>query len=129
MDRVRKSNPRLSEQRRSGAFLAELTRRFTPNWFSVTMGTGILALALNQFPLPVPGIRDVAGGLWLLDIVLFASFTALYAACWTHFFDAARGIFDNSVLSMFLGAIPMGLATIINGIVAFSAGGAGNCIA
>ena len=28
----------------------EVIRRFTPNWFTATMGTGILALALNQSP-------------------------------------------------------------------------------
>lgn len=25
----------------------EIVRQFTPNWFAATMGTGILALALN----------------------------------------------------------------------------------
>jgi hypothetical protein len=32
------------------ASLREIIRQFTPNWFTVTMGTGILALALNQVP-------------------------------------------------------------------------------
>ena len=30
--------------------LHDIVRQFTPNWFTVTMGTGILALALNQAP-------------------------------------------------------------------------------
>jgi len=93
------------------------------------MGTGAVALALNQFPFPVPGLHDIAGGLRLLDIVLFACFTGLYGACWTASFDEAGCIFQNSVLLMFLGTIPMGLATIINGIIAFSTGEAGNGIA
>jgi tellurite resistance protein TehA-like permease len=83
------------------------------------MGTGALALALNQFPLPIPGAYDVAGGLWLFDIVLFVLLTALYAARWIFFFDSARQIFGHPVASMFLGAIPMGLATIINGLLIF----------
>jgi tellurite resistance protein TehA-like permease len=37
-----------------------MTRHFTPNWFAATVGTGGLALALNQFPFPVPGLRDTA---------------------------------------------------------------------
>ena len=97
----------------------ELVRQFTPNWFTATMGTGILALALNQLPFALPGLREVALGLWLFDIVLFVLFAALYLARWIFFFDGARRIFGHSVMSMFFGAIPMGLATIINGFLAF----------
>jgi C4-dicarboxylate transporter/malic acid transport protein len=93
------------------------------------MGTGAFALALNQFPLPLPGASDVAGGLWLLDLMLFVLFTILHAARWIFFFDVARHIFWHSVLSMFLGAIPMGLATIINGLVTFDGGKSAVCIA
>ena len=99
--------------------LREIIRQFTPNWFTATMGTGILALCLNQWPLPVPGLHDVAMVLWLFNICLFTAFTLLYAARWVMFFDGARRIFDHSVMSMFFGAIPMGLATIINGFLAF----------
>ena len=45
--------------------LAEIVRNFTPNWFTATMGTGGLALALNQFPVAVPGLHAVAIALWL----------------------------------------------------------------
>ena len=54
-----------------------------------------------------------------MDIVLFVLFTAFYAARWIFFFDNARRIFGHSVASMYLGAIPMGLATIINGFLVF----------
>ncbi|WP_159013301.1 TDT family transporter [Acidisoma sp. S159] len=97
----------------------EIVRQFTPNWFTITMGTGILALALNQFPWPVPGLHAVAAGLWVLNIGLFSLFTLLYAARWIRFPQEASRIFGHSVVSMFFGAIPMGLATIINGFLAF----------
>ncbi len=48
--------------RRDAKPLLEIVRNFTPNWFTVTMGTGALALTLNQFPLPLPGLRAVAVG-------------------------------------------------------------------
>lgn len=99
--------------------LREIVRAFTPNWFTVTMGTGALALTLNQFPLAVPGLRFVATGLWLANIGLFVLFSALYTARWLLFFDEAQRIFRHPVMSMFFGAIPMGLATIVNGFVAF----------
>jgi len=101
------------------AEVPRIVRQFTPNWFTVTMGTGVLALALNQFPLAVPGLHQVGTLLWLINVVLFASFSSLYLVRWILCFDEARRIFHHSVMSMFFGAIPMGLATIVNGILAF----------
>ncbi|UVL16824.1 TDT family transporter [Pseudomonas atacamensis] len=97
----------------------EVIRQFTPNWFAATMGTGVLALTLAQLPLAIPGLRVVAEGLWLFNILLFSLFTAAYAARWILFFDEARRIFGHSTVSMFFGTIPMGLATIINGFLLF----------
>ncbi|AZE50322.1 C4-dicarboxylate transporter/malic acid transport protein [Pseudomonas chlororaphis] len=97
----------------------EAIRQFTPNWFAATMGTGVLALALAQLPLQIPGLHLLAEGLWLFTIVLFVLFSAAYAARWIMFFDEARRIFGHSTVSMFFGTIPMGLATIINGFLLF----------
>jgi len=97
----------------------EVIRQFTPNWFAVTMGTGVLALALAQLPVAILGLHAIAEALWLFNIVLFLLFTAIYAARWVMFFDEARRIFGHSTVSMFFGTIPMGLATIINGFLVF----------
>ncbi len=97
----------------------EVIRQFTPNWFAATMGTGILSLALTQFPVYIPGLRAIAEGLWFFNIFLFCLFSLIYTARWIFFFDGARRIFGHSVVSMFFGCIPMGLATIINGLLAF----------
>lgn len=45
---------RLPQDSSATAGLREIIRQFTPNWFTVTMGTGILALALNQVPIAIP---------------------------------------------------------------------------
>jgi len=103
------------------AALREKIRNFTPNWFAATMGTGILALALPQVPGAGPALRTTGEGLWFANIVLFALFSALYAARWILYGHEARRIFGHGVVSMFLGAIPMGLATIINGFLTFGA--------
>ena len=97
----------------------EVIRQFTPNWFAATMGTGVLALALAQLPVHIPGLRAFAEGLWLFNIGLFILFSVLYGARWVLFFDEARRIFGHSTVSMFFGTIPMGLATIINGFLVF----------
>ena len=97
--------------------------QFTPNWFTVTMGTGVLALALNQFPASQPllhqGLHEAGRALWLLNIGLFALFTLMYASRWVFFLSGAKLVFQHPVASMFFGAIPMGLATIVNGLIAF----------
>ena len=97
----------------------EIIRQFTPNWFTVSMGTGVVALALNQFPLNFPGLHQVGAALWMVNIVIFMVCTQLYTARWIFFTRDAIRIFDHPVMPMFLGAIPMGLATIVNGFLAF----------
>lgn len=97
----------------------EVIRQFTPNWFAATMGTGILSAVLVQLPLTIPGVFQLAEALWMLNIVLFLTFSALYIARWVMFFDEARRVFGHSTVSMFFGTIPMGLATLINGLLTF----------
>lgn len=102
--------------RRFSLFVGQFqsVRQFTPNWFAVTMGTGVLAIALAQTPL-----RPVGQTLWLTNIALFSLFFGLYAARWILFPHEARRIFQHPVMSMFLGCAPMGLATIVNGFLIF----------
>ena len=97
----------------------EAIRQFTPNWFAIVMGTGVLALALAQWPASMPGLRALGEGLWLFNTLLFVVFALMYTARWVLFFDEARRIFGHSTVSMFFGTIPMGLATIINGFLLF----------
>jgi len=98
----------------------EVIRQFTPNWFAAVMGTGVLALALAQLPANWPLVQGVAFGLWGVAVLLFGLFTLLYGARWLLFFDEARRIFGHSTVSMFIGTIPMALATLINGFVLFA---------
>ena len=104
---------------RGGRRGIEIVRQFTPNWFAATMGTGILSLDLNLLPGAGSVVHHVAMAIWLLNIGLFTVFTALYAARWVLYPREAARIFGHSVMSMFFGTIPMGLATIINGFIAF----------
>lgn len=97
----------------------EAIRQFTPHWFAATMGTGILALALGQLPGHPDGLMQLGKVLWLFNIGLFAVCTVLYSARWLMFFNEAKQIFGHATVSMFFGAIPMGLATIINGCVQY----------
>lgn len=95
-----------------------ILRHFTPNWFATTMGTGILAVCLAQFP-GVPALHTAGEALWLANIALFAVLTSVYAGKWLLHPGAALRAFDHPVVSMFFGCIPMGLATIVNGFLIF----------
>ena len=98
----------------------EAVRNFTPNWFTVTMGTGILALMLAKFPYHVPGLVPAGRALWVLNLLLFAVASLLFVARFAAFPREALASLEHPVESMFLGAIPMGLATLVNGTVAFA---------
>ena len=97
-----------------------MIRQFTPNWFAATMGTGVLALVLPQLPDVGARLRPAGEALWWFDVGLFLLFSGLYAARWALFGHEARRIFGHSVVSMFIGTIPMGLATVLNGALAFA---------
>jgi len=68
--------------------VSEAIRQFTPNWFTATMGTGIVALAINQFPLPIRGLHEIGQTLWLTNILLFTLFSVAYATRWIFFFNS-----------------------------------------
>ncbi|QCP53685.1 C4-dicarboxylate ABC transporter [Trinickia violacea] len=100
--------------------LTDRIRQFTPNWFAVTMGNGIVFLMLNALPVHFSGQRTFAEALWCVDIVLYAVFAAMFAARCVFYPETIRPLLHHPLQSMFLGALPMGLAPIINGIVLFA---------
>lgn len=99
--------------------LHNLVRQFTPNWFTVTMGTGVVALIISEFPFLTSFTWQLGTGLWLFNILLFVFFVTLYSLRWIFFPHEAKQIIQHPMMSLFLGAIPMALATIINGFLKY----------
>ncbi len=99
---------------RSPGRAAEIILHFTPNWFTASMGTGILAVALGQFS-QKPLIMGLGLGFHLLNMALFALLALCYGLKWLRHPRLALRLFEHPVQSMFLGAIPMAFATLING--------------
>ncbi|RQR44913.1 C4-dicarboxylate ABC transporter [Burkholderia sp. Bp9126] len=99
--------------------MMDRVRQFTPNWFAVTMGNGIVLLILESIPAYVPGQSVVALGLWCLNAVLYVFFIVMFAGRCIFFPGTIRPLLHHPIQSMFLGAIPMGLVPIINGLVLF----------
>ena len=96
-----------------------IIRQFTPNWFTVCMGTGVVALIVSEFPLWNAFTWQLGNALWHFNMVLFALFSTLYILRWVKYPSEAKQIFTHPMMALFLGAIPMALATIINGLLKY----------
>jgi len=98
---------------------SDVIRQFTPNWFTMTMGTGIVALILPEFPFVSDFLWQLATILWQFNTLLFTVFIILYVLRWLIYPQEAKQIFSHPSMALFLGAIPMGLATVLNGFLKY----------
>lgn len=98
---------------------SDMIRQFTPNWFTATMGTGVVALIMTESPVASNFLWQLGSGLWHFNMLLFIFFSILYLLRWVKYPVEAAQIFSHPTMSLFLGAIPMGLATILNGFLKF----------
>lgn len=96
-----------------------IIRQFTPNWFTVSMGTGVVALIVSEFPMLKALTWQLGTGLWYFNILLFVLFSVLYGLRWAFYPHEAKQIFQHPSMSLFLGTIPMALATILNGLLKY----------
>lgn len=99
--------------------LETMIRQFTPNWFTVCMGTGVVALIVSEFPIFQAFTWSFGAMLWHLNMLLFVLFSALYVLRWLYYPVEAKQIFKHPMMCLFLGAIPMALATILNGFLKY----------
>lgn len=94
--------------------LIEVIRNFTPSWFSVNMGTGILSILLQTFPFQFYGLPTIALVVYVMNIVIFCVFTIITIARYTLFPPIFQLMMKHSSQSLFIGTFPMGLTTITN---------------
>ena len=90
---------------------------FIPSWFSVNMGTGILSVLLHTSPHKFRGEDVIGTVLYFLNILLFALFSAATIARFCFFPWVFGRMLRNPHQILFLGTIPVGLATIVNATV------------
>ncbi len=98
----------------------EVIRHFTPNWFTLNMGTGIVFLTLHNIEADLFATQMFWWQLlWLIDIFFFVLFSALFIARMVLYPEAIKLLLKHPVQSMFLGAIPMALVPILEGFAIF----------
>lgn len=103
--------------RRPRSALGTVILNFTPSWFSVNMGTGILSILLYLCPHSFRGLHHIAWAFYLLNIALFLTFSGLSLARHILFPWVFWRMLKYPAVCFFLGAVPMGLVTIINATV------------
>ncbi|KAJ1942617.1 Plasma membrane sulfite pump involved in sulfite metabolism, partial [Linderina pennispora] len=94
----------------------DILRGFNPAWFTATMGTGITGVLFYGFPYESAAIHYISMGIALLNVLLFVVLSALLIVRTVIYRDFHR-IMLHPQASMPLGAIPMGLCTIINSLI------------
>lgn len=92
----------------------EIIRNFTPSWFSVNMGTGILSILLYNFPFQFRGLRTIALVVFIMNVVLFCIFLLTTIIRYVLFPTLLKKMLKNDTQSLFVGTLPMGLTTITN---------------
>lgn len=113
------------KRKRSWALLSglprkrEAVRQFTPSWFTVTMGTGSVAITLGTFPYAFTGQQAIAWAIWWLTALLFVFFCIMLLGRALLFSSTLPHLFRHPNQSLFLGAVPMSVSTLTNGLVLF----------
>lgn len=86
-------------------------------WYLLTMGTGITSILLHQLPYQFNGLQYISVVIFVLNIVLYTIITIITALRYILYPHTLKLMLQHPTQSLFLGAAPMGLATIINMIV------------
>lgn len=92
---------------------------FDNSWFTLTMGTGVIVQLLNFFPYPANWLKNLGYIFWILEIVLFAFFTAMALARLILHPKVALSVLSDVNQTSYLGAIPISIDTLGVGIVLY----------
>ncbi|KAL2838990.1 voltage-dependent anion channel [Aspergillus pseudoustus] len=91
-----------------------VVRNFTPSWFSVIMGTGIVSILLNTLPYNGVWLYWISVVVFCLNVLLFCAACIISLLRYTLYPEIFHAMIMHPVQSMFIGTFPMGFATIIN---------------
>lgn len=81
------------------------------------MGTGIVSILLHQLPYQFKGLRIISIVVFVFNVILFVLFLLLSILRYALWPSVLGKMLLHPMESPFLGAIPMGFATIVNMIV------------
>ncbi|EGX92895.1 C4-dicarboxylate transporter/malic acid transport protein, putative [Cordyceps militaris CM01] len=92
----------------------KIVRNFTPSWFAVNMGTGIVSILVHNLPYNAPWLQYISYVIFALNVALFVTFLAISIVRYALYPRIWSAMIEHPGQSLFLGCFPMGFATIIN---------------
>jgi len=95
----------------------KIVRNFTPSWFSVIMGTGIVSILLHNLPYNGTWLYWISVVVFCLNVALFVVFLLISILRYTLYSEIWWIMIQYPAQSLFIGTFPIGLSTIINMIV------------
>ncbi|KAI0675138.1 voltage-dependent anion channel [Trametes maxima] len=101
--------------------LKDCVRHFTPAWFAAIMGTGSISILFNNSPYARDSttMEVLTFIFFFLNLGLFLLFNALTLARYIIFPDIWSMMIHHPTQSLYVGAYPMGAATLISIAVGF----------
>lgn len=94
-----------------------VVRNFSPSWFSVTMGTGIVSLLFITIPWKADWLFWLSVIFFVLNLVLFAIASVISILRYTLYPEIWTVMIHDPTAALFLGTIPMGAATLIESFI------------
>jgi len=94
-----------------------IVANFTPSWFSVTMGTGMVALLFKALPFDSIVLYWISVFFFCLNCFLFTLAFVTSILRYILYPEIWPVMIADDTNSLFLGTIPMGFATIVQGWV------------
>ena len=91
---------------------ASRLRNLGPNWFSLVMGTGIVATAGATLPIHIPGLHVFSLVVGVVAASLLVVLVVAVTAQWFRHPTVARSHTRNPQMAHFYGAAPMALMTV-----------------
>ncbi|KAK4081862.1 hypothetical protein Purlil1_11549 [Purpureocillium lilacinum] len=89
-----------------------IVRNFTPSWFAVNMGTGIVSVLLHNLPWNAQWLQYVSYVFFAANVVLFVVFFAISVLRYALYPEIWRAMISHPGQSLFLGCFPMGFAIV-----------------
>ncbi|KAI1614515.1 voltage-dependent anion channel-domain-containing protein [Exophiala viscosa] len=94
-----------------------MTDFFTTSWFTVTMGTGIVSILLNQFPYKARWLYCLSVIVFVLNFALFMLFVGLSILRFAMWPCTRRITANKPTQALYLSTIPTTMSTLINMMV------------
>ncbi|KAF5385900.1 hypothetical protein D9615_002517 [Tricholomella constricta] len=96
--------------------LRECVRNFTPAWFTIIMGTGVISALASRFPFGAGSIalEVISLMFFFLNLFLFVIICGMTVARYWLYPEMWNKMLSHPGQGLFVGAFPMGVATLIN---------------